>query len=81
VIRLLQDLQDETGLAYIFIAHDLSVVEYLATNVIVMYHGKVMERGPGRRVFREPENAYTARLASANPRWDVSGRAVIKAAG
>jgi peptide/nickel transport system ATP-binding protein len=79
VIRLLQDLQDEQGLAYIFIAHDLSVVEYLATNVLVMYHGKVMERGPGTRVFREPQNDYTARLASANPTWEVSGRAVIKA--
>ncbi|MDN3520452.1 dipeptide ABC transporter ATP-binding protein [Halomonas ramblicola] len=80
VIRLLQDLQDEHGLAYIFIAHDLSVVEYLAKNIIVMYQGKVMERGPGKRVFNEPEDPYTARLASANPKWEASGRAVIQAA-
>jgi len=80
VIRLLQDLQDQEGLCYIFIAHDLSVVEYLATNIIVMYRGKIMEQGPGGRVFRAPEHEYTVRLASANPTWEASGRAVIRAA-
>lgn len=77
VIRLLKDLQDERGMAYIFIAHDLSVVEYLAKTVIVMHHGKVVEQGPGRRIFVSPVDSYTRRLSGSNPRWQADGTAVI----
>ena len=79
VIRLLQDLQEERELAYIFIAHDLSVVEYLAMGIIVMHRGKVVEHGRGNRVFHEPQHDYTQRLIRSNPEWQASGKAKIEA--
>jgi peptide/nickel transport system ATP-binding protein len=67
IINLLRELQDELGLTYLFIAHDLSVVRHIADRVAVMYLGKVVERGPTERVFSAPQHPYTASLLSAIP--------------
>ncbi len=67
ILNLLGELQDETGLAYLFITHDLSVVRYLADDVAVMYLGQIVERGPTARIFEEPAHPYTQGLLSAVP--------------
>jgi dipeptide transport system ATP-binding protein len=72
ILNLLADLQDEFGLTYVFISHDLSVVRYLADEVIVMYLGEVVERGSRDAVFSDPQHAYTRALFAATPRADVA---------
>src|SRR5471030_474146 len=68
VLNLLQDLQDEFGLSYIFISHDLSVVKYIADQVIVMHQGQVVEIGNSDDIYRHPSHPYTRTLLSAIPR-------------
>ncbi|MFV0496516.1 dipeptide ABC transporter ATP-binding protein [Mycobacterium sp.] len=68
IINLLLDLQDELGLSYLFVSHDLSVVKHLAHQVIVMHRGVVVEQGDSRQVFDDPQHEYTRRLLSAVPR-------------
>ena len=70
VLNILTDLQDELGLAYMFISHDLSVVKHIADDVMVMYLGKVVESGPANVVFKNPQHPYTAALLSATPNAD-----------
>jgi peptide/nickel transport system ATP-binding protein len=67
VLNLLGDLQRKLGLTMLFIAHDLSVVEYLCDEVVVMYLGRVMERGPSRQVYARPRHPYTRALLATAP--------------
>ncbi len=67
ILNLLSDLQDEHDLTYLFITHDLSVVEYLADEVAVMYLGRIVEQGPAESLFDEPLHPYTTALLSAVP--------------
>ncbi|MDP1731349.1 MAG: dipeptide ABC transporter ATP-binding protein [Devosia sp.] len=71
ILNLLADLQDEFGLTYIFISHDLSVVRYIADDVMVMYFGEVVEYGPREEVFANPRHSYTRTLFAATPKSDV----------
>jgi oligopeptide/dipeptide ABC transporter ATP-binding protein len=67
VLNLLRDLQDELGVSYLFIAHDLPVVRYLAQKIIVLYRGQIMEDGPASSVYSEPGHPYTRALLAAVP--------------
>jgi len=67
ILNLLKDLQDKLGLAYLFITHDLSVVEYLAHDVAVMYLGRIVERGSVQEVMENPLHPYTKALLAAVP--------------
>jgi oligopeptide/dipeptide ABC transporter ATP-binding protein len=67
VLNLLGELQQRLGLTMLFIAHDLSVVEYLCDEVVVMYLGRIMERGPSRQVYAKPRHPYTKALLATAP--------------
>jgi dipeptide transport system ATP-binding protein len=71
ILNLLADLQDEFQLTYVFISHDLSVVRYIADDVMVMYLGEVVEQGSRDQVFTAPQHAYTRALFAATPRADI----------
>ncbi|SPM35591.1 ABC-type microcin C transport system, duplicated ATPase component YejF [Mycobacterium rhizamassiliense] len=75
IINLLLDLQQQFGLSYLFVSHDLSVVKHLAHQVAVMYKGTVVEHGDSDQVFTDPQHEYTQRLLAAVPRAhpDVAG--------
>ncbi|NNG24285.1 ABC transporter ATP-binding protein [Telluria aromaticivorans] len=68
VLNLLQDLQDEYKMSYIFISHDLSVVKYIADQVMVMHHGSVVEMADSDELYRNPQHEYTRALLAAIPR-------------
>jgi dipeptide transport system ATP-binding protein len=71
ILNLLADLQDEFQLTYVFISHDLSVVRYIADEVMVMFFGEVVEYGSRDTVFADPQHEYTRTLFAATPRADV----------
>ncbi|MCZ6872494.1 MAG: ABC transporter ATP-binding protein [bacterium] len=74
ILNLLEHLQAELGLAYLFITHNLAVVEYLADKVAVMYLGRIVEQGTTQEVFGNPRHPYTQALLSAVPRIEASSR-------
>ncbi len=78
VLNLLMDLQDSTGVAYVFISHNLAVVELIADDVVVMYLGRVMERAPKASLFAAPRHPYTRALLASTPRVDAArGEAAV----
>ena len=70
VINLMQDLQEEFGLSYIFIAHDLSVVRHISNRIAVMSWGNIVEIGPAEELYRHPQHPYSKTLLAAAPRPD-----------
>ena len=74
VLNLLKDLQSELGLTYLFISHNLAVVDYMADRIAVMCAGHLVEVAPRERLFENPMHPYTRALLAAVPRTDPSAR-------
>ena len=74
IINLLLDLQDERGLAYMFVTHDLSVVKYISDDIMVMYLGQMVEKAPSDELFKSPTHPYTQALLSAIPIPSIHNR-------
>lgn len=74
ILNLMKDLQDEMGLTYLFISHDLSVVRHMASRIGVLYLGRLVEVADGKRLFSEPQHPYTQMLLDAVPDLALSGR-------
>ena len=68
VLDLLTDLQDELGVSYLFISHDLGVIHHMSDRILVMKDGRVVESGTADEVFEHPQDPYTRRLLTALPR-------------
>ncbi|MDQ8705126.1 ATP-binding cassette domain-containing protein [Streptomyces sp. LHD-70] len=77
ILRLLADIRRDTGVALVFVSHDLAVVRHVTDDVLVMRHGKAVEHGPTARVLSAPEDPYTRRLLASAPRegWDPAAAA------
>jgi oligopeptide/dipeptide ABC transporter ATP-binding protein len=78
IINLLKDLQDQLGLSYLFISHDLNVVGYLCNTISVMYNGHIMESAPSEDIFNHPHHPYTISLLSAIPDPDPDKKWHVK---
>lgn len=74
ILNLLMDLQDELGLAYMFVTHDLSVVKHISNDIMVMYLGRCVERASSAELFASPAHPYTKALLAAIPKPDISLR-------
>jgi oligopeptide/dipeptide ABC transporter ATP-binding protein len=81
ILNLLKDLQQKMNLTYLFVAHDLAVVRYICSDVVVMYLGRIMESGPSEEVYRQPAHPYTVALLSAVPDVDRALKARRSPAG
>ena len=81
ILNLLHDLQEQRGLTYLFISHDLNVVEHMSDRIIVMYLGQIAEMGPSERIFADAKHPYTDALLEANPAVDGQVRAVTRLKG
>ncbi|MEM9450708.1 MAG: ABC transporter ATP-binding protein [Cyanobacteria bacterium P01_E01_bin.6] len=81
ILDLLKELQQEFGMAIIFISHDLAVISQIANDVLVMYLGKDMETGPVRDIIRTPQHPYTQGLINAIPRLDALDRPLVPIPG
>jgi oligopeptide/dipeptide ABC transporter ATP-binding protein len=73
ILNLLHDLQRERGLTYLFISHDLNVVQHMSDRIIVMYLGVIAEVGDAEEIFRDPRHPYTEALLAANPHLHETG--------
>jgi len=71
VLNLMRDLQDEFGLTYLLISHNLAVIRYMCDDVGVMQRGRLVEQGPAEAVFAQPSHAYTRELMAAVPSMDA----------
>jgi peptide/nickel transport system ATP-binding protein len=67
IVNLLKDLQEELGISYLFIAHDLAVIEHISNFVLVMHHGKIVEAAPAEAIYESPQDDYTKSLLAAVP--------------
>jgi len=81
ILNLLNQLQDDLGLTYLFITHDLSVVEYLADRVAVMYLGQIVDESESAELFRNPKHPYTRALLDSAPSMDVDQRDLVALGG
>lgn len=72
ILNLLMDLQDELGLAYMFVTHDLSVVKHISDNIMVMYLGQCVEMAPSEELYKNPRHPYTEALLAAIPKPDIT---------
>jgi peptide/nickel transport system ATP-binding protein len=81
VLNLMQDLQDGFGVTYLFISHDLSVVDLVCDEVIVLEGGRIVEQGDPDRIFQRPQHPYTQRLLAAVPGLNPAGASAADAAG
>ena len=81
VLNLLKDIQHDTGVAYLFISHDLSTLRFMADQVAIMYVGRVVEYGTSDEVFSRPLHPYTKALIAAVPSVTTRGRTRLKLSG
>jgi peptide/nickel transport system ATP-binding protein len=75
VLNFMQDIQDELGLTYLFISHDLGVVKHMCDDIAIMYKGRYVEQGKTKDIFNDPQHIYTKRLVAAIPDINPRNRA------